>query len=447
MAGIAWQEIIDYFKMVYFDIVGEEVIPLLFYSAICQMFIDPAEKIRIEAERLGERVIIDNYRLNIMFLWHQGYFKTSVLELVGSLLPFKVVSVSSSTAAALRGSVTDDGDYYPSEFLTSNLLILPEFNTILNGDKDTMGVIMSAADEAHIRIGMVKVGKLTAKGKKTLASYGAKLEDKRIIFRNRVPIWAATHSIDRINEDMRGALLSRFFMCSIPLNRIPIDAGHISIRKKRDVKIETQIATYLEEILAIVPTPDVDFAESVIALILKRHVDHSKRIMPREINNIRKMIFAHHIMFPKQSLTKVAIAMQPYLSVKKELATRDIICDVLSEKAWTIAELQALTGRAKATIFQHINRLKAKFKGSNPRRYYLDFIDKSKLPSHGGTRKGAGRPKPISSSPKSSVRIISTPKKTTKKKAGRPPKKKRGFAAKPYRKGPIKSGKVSNTGV
>ena len=395
-----FDEIIKYFSKVYFPAIGKKVIPVIIYSAICQKWQKLEKKNRFR------------YRLNLMLQWESGYFKSSILEQVASFFPFKANMLTTGTAAAIRGSF-NDGKFFPPELLISDVLIFPEFTAILNADKDVQGQILSAAEEANIRVALVKAGKMTDKTIEDIESYGAKVVDKRLVYRNKATLWTATHTIDSLSEFNRDALLSRFFMVQIKHLEIPKNLWKKDPRKHVNVPFEKEIAEWFDSIYLKRSKPDHEFCESVIAVLGNGYVSEDEP-KPREGNDIRRMILAHHDMFPDEDNVTVAYIMMKHLDNQLAKTSREIIIDFIFHRPKTVKEITDFTGLKKSNIFNHLKRNSALSTGSNPRKYYMDYIPK--LISHGGVRKKVVRPiKVVKKTPKKVTKKIT--KKSTKKKS------------------------------
>ena len=394
-----FDEIIKYFSKVYFPAVGKKVIPVIIYSAICQKWQKLEKKNRFR------------YRLNLMLQRESGYFKSSILEQVASFFPFKANMLTTGTAAAIRGSF-NDGKFFPPELLISDVLIFPEFTAILNADKDVQGQILSAAEEANIRIALVKAGKMTPKTIEDIESYGAKVVDKRLVYRNKATLWTATHTIDSLSEFNRDALLSRFFMVQIQHTEIPKDLWLNDPRKHINVPFEKEIAEWFDEIYLKSSKPDHKFCESVIVLLGNGYVSEDEP-KPREGNDIRRMILAHHDMFPDEDYNTVAHVMKKHLDNQVAKTSREIIIDLIFHKPRTVAKIMEITGLKKSNIFNHLKRNSALSTGSNPRKYYMDYIPK--FNTHGGPRIGSNNPNWVGKKASRPITVVKKTKKKTKK--------------------------------
>ena len=100
--------VMNYFSILYSHGIAKKVVPILLYSSILQKFV------HYEIPNNAR------YRLNVLFHWAHGWFKSSILKRFSGFLPIRNHDLTSSSAAALRGSFID-GKFYPPELLINDI--------------------------------------------------------------------------------------------------------------------------------------------------------------------------------------------------------------------------------------------------------------------------------------------------------------------------------------
>ena len=323
-----------------------------------------------------------------MLQWEYGFFKSTILKQIASWFPIDANFVSSASAAALRGSFNEN-KFFPPELLISDIMIFSELGSVIKSDKETVGQLLVAAEEADVRVAIVKGGNLSEMEKTKVREYGADIIDGRLCYRNSAVIWTATHQIDSLSEDNRDAFLSRFYLVQLDASDIPKKIAWQNPKHLLNPKLETKVADWLEKTYQAKTMPDHVFGDKTLEIIADKYINTRKR--PREVGDIRRMIFAHHVLFPTDTEEEVAMIMKDFLNAKKGETSRDKIANFIYQHPRTAKEIATLTSLTTGTIFNHLKRLSASSIGSNPRKYYLDSAPKPT--KHGGQRKNSGRKK------------------------------------------------------
>lgn len=354
-------EIKEYFSDLYgCNAFAEIVLPPLMYSAITKkwIYLENTSPVR--------------YRLNILFSWGFGFFKSTILKQVAAWCPFESSLVTTATSAALRGSFKD-GEFYPPEFLINDLVVIPEFGGFA-GDDAVYGTMLTALEEGDVRISLVKGGNITDREKERMKSYGANYNDGRIEYRNKALVWAATHSIDGLNPRMREALLSRFFVIFVPPEDIPGDVAFRDPYMLQQSDVEIKASNWLDNLLKKNTKPDHIFAGKVINIFAAEIKESEQTVLPREVGDIRRMVLAHHDMFPSDTVDVVVGIIRPFLTNTSsgKQTTREKIVNLIYQNPLGIDEIHNITGFTKAAVFGHLNRTRAKRIGTRPVKYYLD---------------------------------------------------------------------------
>ncbi len=143
------------------------------------------------------------------------------------------------------------------------MLVVPEFVELLQGDKELAGQFLNAMEDAEIRVGLVKAGKVGAKEIEKITHAGAKFQDGRLSYRNYCTIWSATHTLDGLTDRSREALLSRFYIVHLSPGEIPNYAAWNDPAILTDKNLEEDIGKWLSEIYTRATIPDKDFAHNV----------------------------------------------------------------------------------------------------------------------------------------------------------------------------------------
>lgn len=349
----------QYFTKLYCPSIAEKVLPVIIYSAVCQKF--------VKLEKLNTT----RYRLNLLLQWEYGWFKSSILERVGGWFPLNTNLLTTSSSAALRGSFVDSKFYVP-ELLLADIMIMPEFSAVVAADDDILTSLLIALEDADIRIALIKAGRLSEKEKLRVESYGAKIINDRLCYRNPATIWTATHTIDNIPESHRDAFISRFYVLHLKPSEIPEHIAWNDPKDIVDIDLENDFAEWISERYNRPTEPDHSFAKIVLNVIRGKYVRGKKR--PRQVGDLRRMIMAHHDLFPDESTEIVADKMKNFIETYEGLTSRELIANYIYQNPRTAKEIMDYTGLKKAGVFSQIKRMGCLSFGSNPRKYYLDSI-------------------------------------------------------------------------
>jgi len=360
-----WDELLNYCSKLYCPSIAKYAVPPLIYSGILTKF--------LKYEDVNEF----RYRLNIMLHWDFGFFKSALLKKVTSWFPLQANVLSTASSAALRGSFVH-GKFYPPELLISDILVITEFQSILNADDAMLGQLLVALEEGDMRIALVKAGKVSSSEINEIERYGAQFKEGRLIYQNHAPIWSATHTIDNLPDHSRQAVLSRFFICHIKRKEIPDSSATKDYTKYIDSALENEIMQWLYNVKEQDSKPDHKFTQRVIENMVNRN--YLPRMTPREVGDIKRMILAHHEIFPHDTYSEVAKKMVPFVEQKGILTTSELIAQTIYQNPTTVKVLQEITGRTKSTVFGHLKRLGARYvNGTFPREYYLDSYKKEEV--------------------------------------------------------------------
>jgi len=355
-----FNEIIEYFSKMFFPALAQIVIPPMLYSGLLVKFVplEPTMPLR--------------FRLNIMLQWEYGWFKSTVLRKVAQLFNFRIHELTASSSAALRGSYIDN-EFYPPELLISDLLIVPEFVGLLEGDKDLVSQFLHALEDARLRVALVKGGKMPKTEIAKIEALGAKFIEKRLEYVNRCTVWSATHTLDGIPERYRDALTSRFYICSLTNAQIPDETAWSDPLQFYDQVFEEKAAKWVQSVYEKAINPDLMFAEDVIRLLHGYLKGEKKK--PREVGDFRRMAVAHHEYFPTHSPQEAALYLQKFTNAFAGMNSRELIAQYLYNNAHTFDEIQQFTGLKKANIFSQFRRLGVKSIGNRPKQYYLETYE------------------------------------------------------------------------
>ena len=332
----------------------------MLYSGVCQKWIklEKTEPFR--------------YRLNLMLHWQYGWFKSTLLEQVAGWFPFDANTLTSSSAAAIRGSFVE-GQFFCPELLLSDLLVIGEFTSILKSDDETLGALLVALEEGFVRVALIKAGKATDKAKAQIKKYGGRFIDNRLEYRNKAVVWVATHTIDNIRDSMRDAFTSRFYTIHVPPSEIPLVAAWNDLTELQDIDFECEIGEWLDKIISKKSMPDHVFEGKVIKILKNGYITDKVMRLPREVGDIRRMTLAHHEIFPKDGVGKVAIIMKHFLdSTAGTNTSREKIVLFIFQNPKSFKEIEGYTGLSKSNIFNHLKRMGAQKVGHTPVKYFLD---------------------------------------------------------------------------
>lgn len=410
------------YSLRWFPAIGEKVFPALVYSGFCQSF-----------QKYEEAMDSMRFRLHMLLLWKHGLYKSTIIAETVRLFGVKSNIVTTSSAAAMRGSFTEK-TFVPPEFLVSDIMLLTELSSVLGGDKEIIGQLMTAMEESDMRIALVKIGQVKPKVLAEVRSYGADIEDCRLIYRNKATIISASHSIDQIPEANRQAYLSRQYIVQISPSEVPYGLGWKEQSDHRDEKLYVEFAKWFQKQYKASQKPDLAFGKKAIKIMRK---SFSSTFDPdsRQMNDIRKMIYARHGLFPKETVNQVVIQILPFIVNQEGKTTRDKLVELILSHPATVDDITKYLNISSGAFYSYRKRLGIKsVSHSNPTKYYLDKVPP--MVNWGGKRQKGKKVQQNVKKP--TVRVAKATKPTppkkavVKKPAGRPKKKKRGFAIKPY---------------
>jgi len=363
---LLFYEAVQYVSEVFCEAIAQRALPVLLYSGILQKFASQEEMAHAR------------YRLNVLCAWEYGYFKSTLLERVATWLPSVTHLLTSSSAAAIRGSFVSER-FYPPELLLADVMILPELTSVLRADDETIGALLVALEEATVRVALVKGGNLSTEEEDRARRYGARVEEGRLCYRNKAVVWAATHTIDNIPEMLRDAFLSRFYVVHLAADDLPADIAWRDPARVFDEGVEKKIAAWLEEKWRAARAPDHEFAARVLEVLRARL---KQRLNPREVGDLRRIVLGHHCLCPEESVDDVALWCAKFVNKYAGLTTREIIAQYIYQNPKTLQEIVEFTGFKKANVLGHLKRMGASRIGYSPIRYYIDSVKKTDSLEH-----------------------------------------------------------------
>lgn len=358
--------LMTYFSTLYSHGIAKKIVPILLYSSILQKFV------QYEIQNNTR------YRLNVLFHWAYGWFKTSILKRFSGFLPIRNHELTSSSAAALRGSFTD-GKFYPPELLINDVLVISELSTILQSkDKEVVPVLLTALEEADIRVALVKGNKVSDSEIAKIKSFGGTFINQRLSFRNIAIIWAGTHTLDNIQDNLRDAFLDRFYVVSVDNSEIPWETASNDPTMLINENLEEELKDWFRDIFSRKSKPNHEFAQKVVDC-LKIEFKHDRKA-PREYGEMRRIAIAHHDIFPEDLATDVAIKIKFLFknTSKAKMTEKEKVIECIFQHPRTTKEIIHLTGVKKGTLMTTLRRIGASKTGINPMKYYLDSISEKK---------------------------------------------------------------------
>lgn len=342
------ERIKGYFSRLYFDKIGERILPVLLSSAYLRAI---ARKYPLVAEKF-------RLRLNCLLYWEPGWYKTSVLKKISELFKYslRINSLTQTSAAALRGSFNQD-QFCPPEFLVSEMIFVYELAPLIDGDQDNLPLLLSALEEGEVRIALIKIPN-SADAREQVEEYDARIEHRRLCYQNNCTVLAATHTLDIIPLKHRVAFLSRFVVLYIAPEDIDRDSMFSNYTTVIDESFEALISNWFQSLIDDAPEPDIDSIYNIV----HNYEERTRMKDPRQVGDVVRLLIADFAFYSNSADNERIERVLAYVkgSEKYSMTTREIIAEAIYNNPTTLNELEIITGTSKANIKGHLNRLKAR---------------------------------------------------------------------------------------
>lgn len=150
------------------------------------------------------------YRTHVMLAWRRGWFKSTILKRMASIIGDENHSVCGKvTDAAIRGSMSGQ-TFTPPKVLKAPILVSTEYGQT-NFEEELLNTFLALLEEGETNISMNKIGALTDKGRdKAESDYKGRVEFKdenEFDLKANFVFWGGTYDPSKLQDD---ALRSRF---------------------------------------------------------------------------------------------------------------------------------------------------------------------------------------------------------------------------------------------
>lgn len=368
----AYREVLDFFKERY-GIIGKEVAEELMLSLISLK----CERL-LRDNGLGRYI---RYRRHVMLCWDVGRGKSTFLKIFKNAIPremFVANILSESSAEALRGGISKEGNFVPPEFRVSDIVILPELGSLLKSTEDVgiFNMLLTCLEDGEFRLKLLKLGDVSKMVREKAREYEVEFEDGSMVFDSDAIVWIATHDIGTIPVKLKKAIMDRFF-----IKRLSVKDFNMRWLKKvrkgkeisrRDImELKEKIREVLESVYVdkkIMNVIKVNVTQLIDEYLERRKINWDERIHLRFAGELDRIGIAYMSIGNYDKDGKIYIELSCMNLLRKkfdELLNSDItpynhIYDLIiksGKDGMTISEIVLCTGYNKMRVTRNLSML------------------------------------------------------------------------------------------
>lgn len=289
------------------------------------------------------------YRTHVMLAWEKGWFKSTILRKMASIIGDSMTSkVGKVTNAAMRGS-TSGGQFTPPKVLSAPVLVSTEFGQT-SFDDELLNIFLALLEEGETNISLNKIGSVTETQRKSIQEeYGNRVDftsENEFDLKSNFVFWGGTYDPVKLEDD---ALRSRF---NIVTPTKPLDYQVTQCADKNKFYLDSDVVKEVRNELRREEESRTDFSP-------EDWMYEEYNLEPRESAPLQSYMASRWwwgLPVNEDIMEAFIEELQQSRKVAK-MAPEDRVFDLIFENPMTYEELTEETGYDKQRLYKLLNNI------------------------------------------------------------------------------------------